>query len=1174
MNPEAIEQRLRTLKNLNDLRGFFRDLGYEYADQPIPTRNFKPELLDRIEADSLAVVAAYAGYPVLFCRLKTARGRTRERSRLRTERLLLRAVPSQYTECLLVTLAGSSGLWHFVNSKPFGDKLRLRRFVVGPGEKLRTAAERLGLIAVETGDDWATLLDKHESAFDREVVSDGFFQEYRRIFTAHKVEIAARVGDEHVAHNFLQLFLNRLMFIYFIQRKGWLGSNGNAEFVKTMWDSYRAGKYPANTFYEKWLAPLFFSALNNKRDYLRKGLPAEIEYVFEDAPFLNGGLFRMHVGVDDVGVVVSDDLFAEVFDNLLDRYNFTVQEDTPFDQSVSVDPEMLGIVYEKLVNLSDAENEQAASGIFYTPRVEVDFMCRRSLLEYLAKHSDTPRETLYHLLFDEETDDPTPLDKTHCRQLRQALLGVGVVDPACGSGAFLVGMMQVILDIEQRLSACDRHSVDVFDEKKRIIERSLYGVDVKDWAIGVAQLRLWLSLIVDADEKKLDLPARKRAGEALLPSLGFKIREGDSLVQEIAGRPFPVRGHTADMTEAMRKQIDDLRELKTDFFFNRTRITEQALHDKERQFYLALIERETKQLRDDLDKLQRPRERLRQEALFETKKGKQADLTLVEEENQRVEEKIKEIRARLLELEAQQADLANAKRLFWGIEFAEIFYGDGRRGFDIVIGNPPYVKTQRIKDPRPESNTRLLPYEYKAALKRMVALDVTDWNVRIDGKSDLYLYFYFRCFSLLNNRGTFCFITSNSWLDADYGVSLQEYLSRRVLIHAIYDNEAKRSFKHADINTVIVLLGLQDARCNALNNVARFIMVTVPYEQAVTAEYLMKLEDISRPTSMNVARVYPIRQDDLLNDGQEAVVPRNNEQVVSRIAAKYEGGKWGGKYLRAPSVFHVVMEKARFSLVPFSQVASVETYLILPKKTDQVIVLRNADVPTNLSKYFKPFVRSPRYHACPLLSTSEFSIIRCTKRDIETNHVLRSFVEESKDDLFRKYKVRYSGYRWCQFDQEPAPILWQRRFANRHICYFNPKLFFSYDFYRIRPLFGTDEAASRKLLSAMLSSLFWFVKELYGRTNLGQGALKTEGTDLAKMLIINPSTLHFPEDVFVSLINRESLDVTSELVQEDRRELDRVVFDAIGLTASERRQVYEAVEKLVIHRSSKAVSLN
>ena len=173
------------------------------------------------------------------------------------------------------------------------------------------------------------------------------------------------------------------MFLYFIQRKGWL--DDDTDFLRTFWKFYQNTDVPADSFVDHWLNVLFFEAFNNKFHGGHRHFTDEIRKALATAPYLNGGLFTENDLDEAHNFQISDARFTGIFD-FLENYNFTIAEDSPLDQEVAVDPEMIGKVYESLVNVSDEEDEQGDAGIFYTPRTEIDLMCRLALVDNLTNH--------------------------------------------------------------------------------------------------------------------------------------------------------------------------------------------------------------------------------------------------------------------------------------------------------------------------------------------------------------------------------------------------------------------------------------------------------------------------------------------------------------------------------------------------------------------------------------------------------------------------------------------------------------------------------------------------------------------------------------------------------------------------------------------------------------------
>lgn len=255
---------------------------------------------------------------------------------------------------------------------------------------------------------------------------------------------------------------------------------------------------------------------------------------------MNGGSFSKNE-LDELNFNLPDSIFEWLFEpdelssdknkGFLETFNFTINEASFDDADVAVDPEMLGKVYESLI----AEEERSGSGIFYTPRAKIDFMCRKSLVEYL-KQTDIHLEKIIKFIFEPHNNDHI-LTREELSTIKKFLLDVRIVDPAAGSASFLVGMMNILVELHTELTKqLENKDENIFALKQKIILDNLYGVDVKDWAVMVGELRLWLSIIIETDEKYMDIYTKP-----LLPNLSFKIRQGDSLVQEIAGMPIYLR---------------------------------------------------------------------------------------------------------------------------------------------------------------------------------------------------------------------------------------------------------------------------------------------------------------------------------------------------------------------------------------------------------------------------------------------------------------------------------------------------------------------------------------------------------------------------------------------------------------------------------------------------------
>lgn len=879
--------RLDALKRL-----FWSELNYNRAGRPLSTRDWPPGAVEAVSGapQLFATAGQDDGFHVIYTQLSG------DRLSLGAERAVITRLLRDHPYGLFVFSDASQTHWHFVNVRyeksqaPATSPARrvLRRITAGPHERLRTAAERVSMLDIASlspdlfGLSPLAIQQRHDEAFNVEAVTGQFFKGYNAVFGDLQAEMEQQTGDRRWAHDYALQFLNRLMFLYYVQRKRWLGDD--PDFIAGFWTAYRRAARPADTFVAEWLHVLFFEAFNDRYNPGHpdhQHLPESVRDALALAPYLNGGLFEPNTLDRKHTATISDARFRQVFD-FLERYNFTIAEDTPLDQEVAVDPEMIGKVYESLVNVSDETDERGEAGIFYTPRVEIDLMCRLALVDYLNNHlSDSGARRLKSLLYEavfafDEADkaaaDTALAEHNLWPNLNDLLRQVTVVDPACGSGSFLVGMLYVLDDLLTRANSQRGEEESPYERKKRIIGRSLYGVDVMEWAAHVAELRLWLQLAIDTDLEPAELRFRP-----LLPNLSFKLRPGDSLVQAIGGINLAVRHGNRAIPPALKGELTRLQGEKLKYFNNapdRKYRTAEALQEAELQVFRAILDARAQ---DVVRRLKEVEAALKPQAnLFGEIQDGQMSLERPKYERQRDE------------LLAEQEQLSRARQALrtardipfvWDIAFVEIFAGD-RDGFDIVIGNPPYVRQELIRDPRlpadavtPESKRT---YKDKLARSVYTAWPRTfgfDWaggkpRWKLDAKSDLYIYFYFHGLSLLNDRGAFCFITSNSWLDVGYGKDLQEFLLTGGRVRLIIDNQLRRSFASAEVNTVIALLGAahdtRSAQPDSADHVARFVMLAVPFEQTLSPVVWEEIEETSRRHSCPEYHIFPVRQGDLL----------------------------------------------------------------------------------------------------------------------------------------------------------------------------------------------------------------------------------------------------------------------------------------------------------------------
>ncbi len=406
------------------------------------------------------------------------------------------------------------------------------------------------------------------SAFALEPLTDKFYHEYKDIFDNLKANLVAQLAKAKVkdqpeerAHEFASLLMNRLMFLWFVQKKGWL--DGKQDYLLKLFDQYN-GK----NFYNDRVQHVF-SMLNEAETItLRKKIQNNYGFDPGQLPFLNGGLFDdldaiEQTSRDKAKLEIDNRFFKDIFHNLFEVYNFTVEESTPQNIEIAVDPEMLGHVFEQMVT------GRHESGSYYTPKQVVNFMCKEAIKGYLRTQTDET-ETAISALVDTETAEKIG----NRRKVSKTLEKLRVCDPACGSGAYLLGMLHNLIELQRALyKEDDLSSKQLYDWKLEMISQSIYGVDIDPFAVSIAKLRLWLSLVVDETRD----PLSSNKPDVALPNLEFKIEVGDSLTA-----PDPSdREYSGDMFQMeLLKLADELGELKDEFLRTHDSKAKDALRGK------------------------------------------------------------------------------------------------------------------------------------------------------------------------------------------------------------------------------------------------------------------------------------------------------------------------------------------------------------------------------------------------------------------------------------------------------------------------------------------------------------------------------------------------------------------------------------------------------------------
>jgi adenine-specific DNA-methyltransferase len=727
-------------------------------------------------------------------------------------------------------------------------------YLVGENEPCRTAKERL--LPIFEDEDFNPTLDKIEEAFSVDVVTDEFFKEYKNLYLGLKNHLEqnrefAKIAKENqfTSEQFAKKLMGQLVFLYFLQKKGWLGIEGlprrlNTKYYQNAYykkhhkrvkkiveriykevkeDEYRLDttllmsenfsnedaqilaqcfenpkwgtgkkmfirylfdycKQQNKNFFNDFLQPLFYEALCTDRGGYQyyKRFNCKI-------PFLNGGLFDPIENYDwkTTSFGIPNELFSNrdekgeyISDGILDifeRYNFTINEDEPLEREVAIDPEMLGKIFEDLLNDTDRKSK----GAFYTPREIVHYMCQESLIQYLINETQIPLDdmkkfVLYgEIMKDEDMYNTNPNKKClpntvfeKLNAIETALKNIRMVDPAVGSGAFLLGMLSEIVKIRNNIIAYYANKIssiqtelrarlyemnDPYNLKSETIKNCIHAVDIEPSAVDIAKLRLWLSLVIDDDleptffEKKYaNTPQRDPHP---LPNLDYNIMCGNSLVEEFDGI----------------KLFDD-----------------SILHDTaDRSTQRLLFQNTTRDLLEELFKLQ--------EKFFSENESEDKRKLKTEIDNY-----IDKIIRTKLEQDGNDANLKKYEKsiktkvktyFLWKLEFAKVF--KEKDGFDVVIGNPPYLLEGKV----PQSIFEHIPY--------------------YQGKMDIWYSFACVGIDFLKTSGILAFIATNKWF-TNFGASImRNKILMETVIKNIVDFGSYMIFKNANIQTMILILQKQ-----------------------------------------------------------------------------------------------------------------------------------------------------------------------------------------------------------------------------------------------------------------------------------------------------------------------------------------------------------------------------
>ena len=532
-----------------------------------------------------------------------------------------------------------------------------------------------------------------------------------------------------------------------------------------------------------------------------------------------------------------------------------------------------------------------------------------------------------------------------------------------------------------------------------------------------------------------------------------------------------------------------------------------------------------------------------------------------------------------------------------GLAEREVIYP---RWFDAIVGNPPYTRQEDISEISPDD------LEYKENLVKKAINDLSGNKIANIGKrAGIYAYFFTQGTKFLNDGGYFGFIVSNSWLDVDYGKGLQEFFLKNYKIIAIIESKVERWFDEADINTCIVILQKCSDKTVRNDNLVRFVYLKkrlrdfIPPAQDIWEKQIERLDEIDKLKRTVLGhkelyendelRIYPKSQTELWDEGFD---------IEDK---KYIGSKWG-KYLRAPDIFFKILEKNKGKLVPLKNIANVRRgfttganeffYLTedeIKKKKIEEEFWMHKDKEGNLAP--NKVIVSPREARNIVINPDTLKkiilIISKDKKKLKNNGIM-THISHGETNKFQDRPTCHSRNIWYSLEfRQPWPILFPMIHHDRQVVILNKfGVQVDHNLFEIKPKRKRDVLP---LSCFLLSTIGMLIKEFSGRVNLGEGALKTEGIDVERLLVpenftkeavklIRKLVKKYPDAEINSIFDDLDADSIEEVsldkVRADRRELDKIIMgDILGLTDDEQLEVYKAVIDLVSFRLSKAKSV-
>lgn len=697
-------------------------------------------------------------------------------------------------------------------------------FLLGENEPGRTASDRLYELILKKKKGSVYLADVTE-AFSVERLNKDFFAGYKAQYS----KFLKLLDDTKQNRDYVKKLLGRLVFLQFLQKKGWMGvpasrpdwEGGDKNYLSHLIEHYEGN----NRLLSDILEVLFFNTLNEKRegDIADARLGENIKI-----PYLNGGLFEKD-NIDKLDIDFPYSYFKELMD-FFSMYNFTVDENDPDDSEVGIDPEMLGHIFENL--LEDNKDK----GAFYTPKEIVQYMCRQSVIQYLKTHEPNEQyaEPIEHLINDGIVM-PILQTKSVASRLIQLLKDVKVCDPAIGSGAFPMGILYVLYHTIHHLQshAEPNKSFDSTQTKLDIIQNNIFGVDIEQGAVDIARLRFWLALVVDVEKPQS------------LPNLDYKITCGNSLLNRYA-----IESPIESVFVEYNKGKNGNEKMTLSKYKNLVNNYTNTSNHQTKAFFRQTIEMIKKAFKTELSKQEKER--------ISNLRGRIITLEtplLLGERTKQEKAELKKLKEKLVLKEKFQANIINNKlyenAFEWRFEFPQMLDNNGNFvGFDIVIGNPPY------------NELRDLELDMQRVLK-----DSMFYESAKGGRLNMYQFFYPLSITIAANHGIITLITQNSVLAEDTALENRKLLFSQTDIISIdsfpeRDDRNLRVFESAKMSVCICIL-----RKNKEPQVSTIFPVNVWHSKYMKEKHVLNI------SAVEIKEVYP----------EDLIVPISSNEKFSII---------------------------------------------------------------------------------------------------------------------------------------------------------------------------------------------------------------------------------------------------------------------------------------------------